>query len=368
MTPPKDGMPVAPMKGLTAVAVANIEAALAERRRVMVSKLEHPHSRACVMTLIVGIQETTDNQPALDVVSQLAGKYPIRVIAVGSAAMADNSLTAWVNTACEGVDSVSICTEEIVLQGSADSTDRVLSAVRGTLVSDLPVMLWWRGGAPAGDALWSGLFAMSDRAIVDSHRFALGFRASGGASVTGGHGPAAIKALRGIVRAGGSRASVRDLNWQRTAPWRAAIATCFDDREVLALLPDIDRCSITFSGEGDDDPPSARALLMAGWLRNRLPRLRESCVVAPGKRSAGIDPGRIVGIALTSSGNKASLLLVRKSAPTSIEAQASSPDGKSFRRWSFGASTLTEAQLLDGCLETLGRDSMFEASLEYAAP
>ncbi|GEM_PF-1543133 len=366
--PGGDGMPAAPMKGLTPVAVPGIEAALAERRRAMIAKLERPHSRACVMTLLVGIEEMKDNQPAFDVVQQLAGKYPIRVIAVGRAEGADGGLAAWVNTECEGAESVAICTEEIVLQSSADAVDRVISAVRGSLVSELPVVLWWRGSVPSGNPLWTGLFALADRAIVDSHRFA--FRHAGGdakaVSSGRGHGPAAIKALRDLLREAGTRASVRDLNWQRTAPWRAAVATCFDDREMLALLPGIDRCAITFAGERDDDPPSARALLMAGWLRNRLPRLHEQSKVAAGKRSGGLESGRIVAVTLTSSTNKSSLLLVRRAAPIGIEAQASSREGKAFRRWDFGASTLTEAQLLDGCLESLGSDPMFEASLRSA--
>src|SRR5579872_6844441 len=205
--PGGDGMPAAPMKGLTPVAIPGIEAALAERRRAMIAKLERPHSRACVMTLLVGIEEMKDNQPAFDVVQQLAGKYPIRVIAVGRAEGADGGLAAWVNTECEGAESVAICTEEIVLQSSADAVDRVISAVRGSLVSELPVVLWWRGSVPSGNPLWTGLFALADRAIVDSHRFA--FRHAGGdakaVSSGRGHGPAAIKALRDLLREAGTR-------------------------------------------------------------------------------------------------------------------------------------------------------------------
>jgi glucose-6-phosphate dehydrogenase assembly protein OpcA len=363
MTLPGDGMPTAPMAGLTPVAVPNIETALVERRRTMIAKLERPPSRVCVMTLLVGIEDTADNQPAFSVVEQLAGKYPIRVIAVGRAAGPSGTLSAWVNTACEGDGTVAVCTEEVVLQASADATDRVLSAVRGSLVSELPVVLWWRGNVPEASALWSGLFSLSDRVIVDSHRFAF---PTANPAAPRGHGPAAIEALRELVRAGGTRVSLRDLNWQRTAPWRAAIATCFDDREMLALLPDLDRCSITFASPSGDDPPSARALLMAGWLRNRMPRFSEHCIVAPGTRSGGLESGRVLGITLTSSKNKASLLLVRKAAPVGVEGQASMRDGKPFRRWSFGAATLSEAELLDGALEELGRDTMFEASLQSA--
>lgn len=362
-----DGMAGAPMKGLTAVAVAQIDDAIAERWRTMVAKLERPQSHACVMTLIVSVDEEGDHRCAFDIVDQLAGKYPIRVITVGHSDKERDAVLAWVNTECEGEGSAAICSEEIVLQGGADSNDRIVSAVRGLLISDLPVMLWWRAGVPGGSRLWRGLHSMCDRVIVDSHRFT--FERNGADGKSGeragrvSHGPSALEALRELVKAGGARVSVRDLNWQRTSPWRAAIATCFDDRDALSLLADMDRCSITFAGARDEELPSTRALLMAGWLANRLPRLAAQTTIAPGKRWTSADSGRVVAITLSASASKASLVLARQSSPTGILAQANDRNGKGLRRWNFGAATMTEAELLDGCLETLGRDPLFESSL-----
>ncbi len=363
-----DGMAQAPTRGLTPVRVAQIGDTIAERWRTMAAKLDRPQSHACVMTLIICVEEEGDNRFALDIIDQLSGKYPIRVISVGRSDKERDTVRAWVNTACEGEGSAAICSEEIVLQAGPDSDDRLVSAVRGLLVSDLPVMLWWRGGAPLGSALWNGLQPLCDRVIVDSHRFVVA-GTEAGANVVGdwkvarGDGASALEVLRELVKAGGQRASVRDLNWERTSPWRGAIATCFDDREMLSLLSDIDRCSITFAATSDAEPPSARALLMAGWLSTRLPRLREHSMIAPGTAWANLSSGRIVAITLCASASKTSLLLVRQSSPTGIEVQAHDRNGKAFRRWHFGAATLTEAQLLDGCLQTLGRDPLFESSL-----
>jgi glucose-6-phosphate dehydrogenase assembly protein OpcA len=348
-------MAAAPLPGLSSVAIAQIDGALIERRRAMLAKMAKPMSRARVLTLVIGVSDEKDNQSAFDIVNQLAGKYPIRVIAVGRYEKAPDAIRAWVNTACDGEESTPICSEEIILQGGVTATERIVATVRSLVVSDLPVMLWWRGGVPTQSALWRGLFSLCDRAIVDSHRFA-----AGGEEIAG---PDALAVLRSLVRAGGTRVSVRDLNWQRTAPWRAAIATCFDDREVLALLPELDRCSILFAAADSDAAPSARALLMSGWLESRLERLRGCCKIAPATRWAKLEPGRIVAITLTSSTSKASLVLIRRSSPTGVDAQANGRDGKPMRRWTFGASTLTEAELLDGCLETLGRDGLFEAAL-----
>ena len=251
MIPGGDGMAQAPTRGLTPVRVAQIEDTIAERWRTMIAKLERPQSHACVMTLIICVEDEGDNRFALDIIDQLAGKYPIRVISIGRCDKERDTVLAWVNTACEGDGSAAICSEEIVLQGGPESDDRLVSAVRGLLVSDLPVMLWWRGGAPRESSLWRGLHPLCDRVIVDSHRFVLaggaGAPDAGAANVAAplvagdwkgarGDGAAALDVLRALVKAGGQRASVRDLNWQRTAPWRAAIATCFDDREMLSVL------------------------------------------------------------------------------------------------------------------------------------
>jgi hypothetical protein len=74
--------------------------------------------------------------------------------------------------------------------------------------------------------------------------------------------------------------------------------------------------------------------------------------------------GRVVSIVLTSSTCKASVLLVRQPSPIGIDAQAQASDGSQMRRWRFPASTLGEAELLDGCLQTLGPDPVFEAALD----
>ncbi len=349
MTTQTDGAPQAPMAGLSAVSVAQIEDALDERRLALTAKQPKPHAHSCTMTLIIAVEDEHDHRSAFDVVEQLAGKYPVRVITVQTTLPRDEVL-AWVNTQCEGDSAALICSEEIVLQCGGDSIDRVVSAVRGILMPDLPVFLWWRGNAPHGNPLWQGLKLLCDRIIVDSVRF--------------GDGAAALDSMRRLVSLGGKRMSVRDLNWQRTAPWRAAVAACFDDREVAALLGDIDRASITYASSREANQPSARALLVAGWLASRVPRLRGRCKAAPGKHWSDVEAGRVVAITLTSSTNKASLMFVRQQSPTGVQAQANGRDGESLRRWTFRANTLTEAELLDASLETLGCDSVFQSALE----
>ena len=351
MTTSGDGVPQMQAGGLSPVAVADIEGALKQRRQSMLAKEAHPHAHSCVMTLIIAVEDIEDKQSVFRIVESLAGKYPIRMIAVrATARQSGEEVFAWVNAACEGEPAAPICSEEIAMQSGIDGVEHIVSAVRGILVPDLPVFLWWRGGTPHGDQLWHGLRSLCDRTIVDSIRF--------------GDGAAALDTLRRLVGIGGTRMSVRDLNWQRTAPWRAAIATCFDDPEVLGLLPKLDRCSIVYAAGDERDLPSARAMLMMGWLVSRLPRLRGHARTAPGRAWADVEHGRVVSITLTSSESKAAVLLVRRASPVGIEGEARATDGSQMRRWRYPASTLGEAELLDVCLETLGPDPVFEAALE----
>lgn len=350
MTAGVDGVPKAPMENLVSVAVSQIDGRLVKAWRDVATKEQRPLVHTCAMTLIICLEDEHDNKPALEVVNRLAGKHPIRAITVQFTRDAGDEVFAWIGAGCgEEQETESICSEEIVLQGSKRSPQQIVSAVRGLLVADLPVLLWWRGGSPLDEPLWGGLQPMCDRLIVDSIRF--------------GDGAAALDSLRGLVAAVGMRTTVRDLNWQRTAPWRAAVASCFDDREMLSLLDDIDRCSITFAGGDHPEPPSARSLLIAGWLASRLPRLRGNCKTAQGKRWKDVASGRIVALTLTSSKNKTALMLVRHDAPTGIVAQAHRPSGEQFRRWEFRAASLLEAELLDGCIDSLARDPIFESSL-----
>ncbi|HEV2878242.1 MAG TPA: glucose-6-phosphate dehydrogenase assembly protein OpcA [Candidatus Eremiobacteraceae bacterium] len=351
MTAAADGSQRQMADVLTQVAVGQIESELHRRRLEMLPKEPHPHTHSCVMTLVIAVEDERDNLDVFNTVESLAGKYPIRVVAVQTTGQrAGDDLAAWVNAECEGKPSAPICSEEVAIQGGVDSVDRIVSVVRGLLRADLPVMLWWRGGTPHGDGLWNGLRPLCDRIIVDSILF--------------GDGAAALDTLRRLVNIAGKQTSVRDLNWERTAPWRAAIASCFDDHNVLALLPHIDRCAITYAAGNEKEQPSARAMLMAGWLVSRLPRLRGHSRTAAGKRWADVASGRVVAIALTSSSCKASVMLVRQPSPNGIEAEAHGESGKQFRRWRFPAHTLTEAELLDGSLEALGSDAIFEAALD----
>ncbi|MDQ6781312.1 MAG: glucose-6-phosphate dehydrogenase assembly protein OpcA, partial [Candidatus Eremiobacteraeota bacterium] len=305
------------------VAVANIETALTQSWRELARKQGTTLVHACSLTLLIWVDQEAAGRGVLEAVNQLAGKHPIRAIVVSpEEGMAEGSVAAWFANGCDAQTVDPICSEEILLRAHPQSTESLASAVRGLLVADLPIYLWWRGGSPSGHPLFSALCGMADRVVVDSIRF--------------GDGPAALDTLRRLVQRNPGRVTVRDLNWQRTEPWRNALAACFDDHDVLTMLPHLDRCSVTYSGT-DGSSASARSMLIYGWLASRFPALRGRVRIAPGKHWADIAHGRIVAISLNSAANKCSLMLVRQQSPTGITAEARALDGRVMRRWTFQA-------------------------------
>src|ERR1700737_3773464 len=121
MTQANDGAARTMAEVLTPVAVGQIESALHTRRLEMLRKEEHPHTHSCCMTLIISVEDERDNLEVFRTVETLAGKYPIRVVAVQSTARrASDDLAAWVNAECEGKPSAPICSEEAAIQGGVE--------------------------------------------------------------------------------------------------------------------------------------------------------------------------------------------------------------------------------------------------------
>lgn len=113
------------------------------------------------------------------------------------------------------------------------------SVVLPLLASDTPVVTWWYGEPPrlvAHDPL--GILA--GRRVTDCARAA-----------------DAVEALRN--RAEDFTLGDTDLTWTRLTGWRGLLASAFDSTPASARR-----------GKVAGEPGNASAVLMAGWLRNRL--------------------------------------------------------------------------------------------------
>jgi glucose-6-phosphate dehydrogenase assembly protein OpcA len=337
--------------GLTAVKVADVPLALAHRWKAITELYPGAPTRSASLNLITYTDELAAGPIVSTIVAELAATHPIRAIAVIEEDQApDDAVASFIqSSAILARNGRPTCSEEVFLHANAGSSERTASAVYGLLIADLPVYLWWRGPSPYGSALFRLIAPFADKLIVDSQRF--------------GDTGAALDTLRRMAEHRRGHVAVSDLNWKRVEPWRETIAACFDDPATGGLLTEMDRCEITFAAAGlAAPPPSARAALLAGWLSNRVPRLRHRTRLT-GETLADGGAGRIEAITLSSSQTKAGLTLRRVASPLGIAARVSAVSGAELRHWTFPAVTLSEGQLLHMCLDDPTRDPIFEAAL-----
>jgi glucose-6-phosphate dehydrogenase assembly protein OpcA len=114
------------------------------------------------------------------------------------------------------------------------------SVVLPLLASDAPVVTWWHGATPEKLA-YDALGVLASRRVTD-------------ATTEGEDAMAALKRRAKDYAPGDS-----DLAWTRTTPWRALLASAFDDMNE----------EIT-SGEVHSEHGNPSAALLAGWLTSRL--------------------------------------------------------------------------------------------------
>src|SRR5690242_12728113 len=262
VTPGGDGVAAPVFEGLKPVAPADVEAELLKRIAGSGTKPGEPASRACTLNLVVYVEHAADIARVADAIRGLESSHPMRVLLVTLDANAPaDRVQAWVDVECS--DCWQVCSEQVVLRGNPDASQRVISTVLALLVADLPVALWWRSDSPYLSRLFKGLAPLADKIVVDSVRF--------------GDGPAALDTLHRLSWSDRShgRAPIADMNWYRIATWRSTLSACFDDPAVLAFLPAIDKSEIEFSvgPRSREAAPSARSLLLAGWIVSRMPAI-----------------------------------------------------------------------------------------------
>jgi hypothetical protein len=337
--------------GFAPIRVKDVEAELLSRQSAE-SDEDRPLLRACSMNVLYYVEDAADATLASTIVDAVAASHPIRAIGVMfDPTYQEGEVRAWIKVQCgEQVTGGRLASEEIALSAHPDGAARLASAVRGVMSPDLPVALFWRGGSPFLNRLFKALTSITDLIVVDSIRF--------------GDGPPALDTLRRISELRGGAMALADMNWKRTATWRTTLAACFDDRGVLALLPELDHCDIDFSLGPEDAPsqPSARSLLFAGWILTRLPSIGGHGDIR-GRPSAWASRGSILRLTLRSSTSKAAVTIVWESAEKGIAATATDRAGTAIRHWRMRPDTDDEAVLLGRCLDTVSHDRLLDAAL-----
>jgi glucose-6-phosphate dehydrogenase assembly protein OpcA len=158
------------------------------------------------------------------------------------------------------------CFEQATILASGTAVRSVSNIIQPLLKPDLPIYLWWLGDPPErDDPTFNSLVDISSRMIVDSTSFFKPDKDIGTLSTLFQTAP---------------ECALSDLNWGRITPWRQLIIQFFDVQEYRAYLAGVTSIEIEHSVAplatqmrtelGDVSPNPARALLLAGWLKERL--------------------------------------------------------------------------------------------------
>jgi hypothetical protein len=226
-------------------------------------------ARACLWNFIVhsdGEQAFRSTKRVLDEVSET---LPARIIAVhetqdggGSDVVgADGApLRAYVEANYRKVTGRrEVVAEEITLEADRQQSQRLPGLVRSLLLADVPTALFIRN--PVAECQWLPRLARdAERFVFDS------------GSVTSAQALLQIaNVLRrlfppeGGAEGGALPVELADLGWLRLWPWRALIASLFDNPPAAASLSGLTEIEIAYA-EGAEPG----ALLLAGWLMGRL--------------------------------------------------------------------------------------------------
>ncbi len=252
-------------------------------------------TRTSVLNLVVYAPNPELADLASRLIESLATYHPSRVIifSVNDDPKAlETDIDARVTSYCrvQSPEQVAACVEQVMIAVPPDAIQLLPSIIAPLTLPDLPTFLWWMGQPPLNDPRLCRISLATDRLILDSSTF--------------------TRPMPSLIREAefcGKQASecmISDLNWARVTGWRETISHFFDIPDCRWALEYVTRLSIRYGrAEGCPENP-AQALLLIGWMSDRLGWHVESAE----KRSETVwafsvaDPGgRPILVELTSS-------------------------------------------------------------------
>jgi len=256
-----------------AVGMSEIETVITSLWKMSADNLRtgaNVHVRTSVLNLVICTPDIETAQRASKILRELSSTHLARVtlLILDTGEHAPSSLHAWVTLRCFSMisDLMRHCFEQATILASGSAVRAVANIIQPLLKPDLPVYLWWLGDPPGrDDPTYIGLVNISSRMIVDSTSFFNPEQDIG-----------TLSALFDTV----PECALSDLNWGRITPWRQLISQFFDVPEYRSYLDGVTSIEIEHAVAplatqmrtelGDVSPNPARALLLAGWLKERL--------------------------------------------------------------------------------------------------
>jgi len=260
-----------PWAGKT-VRIENVEEELAFLWKMSADNLrtgQNVNVRTSVLNFVICAPDIESAQHASKLLRDLSSTHLARVtlLILDSSSNSPASISTWVTLRCFSIfsDLMRHCFEQATILTLGAAVRSVANILQPLLKPDLPAYLWWIGDPPDNDTIFSGLVELSNRVIVDSTSFF--------------NPEQDIRTLAELFQAS-PNCALSDLNWGRLTPWRQLVAQFFDVAEYRPYLAGVTSIEIEHAAaplampmrteEGDVSPNPTRALLLAGWLKDRL--------------------------------------------------------------------------------------------------
>jgi glucose-6-phosphate dehydrogenase assembly protein OpcA len=213
--------------------------------------------RAVSFTLILFSTDEDVEQELSGVIEEIMTHHPCRAILALDRMDKPHAMNAWVTARCHLMgDGKHVCSEQITVHADGAGPDELSSVVTPLVLSDLPVVLWWRSRNLAHPVM-EALHRCSRKVIFDS-----------------GYQPFATGVLQqaaDIVIQKADCIWLSDLNWRRLNGWRSTLAEAFDGFPMEPqYLERIRKVTMQVSAFERSDTMSTQALLLTGWLCSRL--------------------------------------------------------------------------------------------------
>lgn len=222
----------------------------------------HVAARTSVMNLVVVARRPELAERCAATIQSLTGRHPSRTLVIQSA---DPDGPSWLDARIEAYcilpreDAPETCAETIHLTCGGESGRHLAAIATPLIIHDLPVTVWWPGEPPFTSRVAQDLLAAADRLVVDG-------------STWSGDGLARLRDMAALV--GSTRLAISDFALVRQSRWREAIASTFDDPDLLPYLRSIRRIAVTYGTHDETETPGSTNLVKPvyhiGWLASRL--------------------------------------------------------------------------------------------------
>jgi glucose-6-phosphate dehydrogenase assembly protein OpcA len=219
------------------------------------SDQEHPHTRNCVMNLVIAVNDEEQEASVQQSVHAVAAGHPLRAIVLRRNPADGEGLDAEITTESHHlVRGLSVQLERVTLRVRGAAADHTASLVDPLLVPDVPTYLWWTGTPPLAEQSLRDALAACDELIVDSGQFE---------NVVQG-----LLDLAALAERLGGRLGFVDLQWVRQKPWRETLAQFFAPEGRREMLTGLRRITIDSIGQGRVG--RVGGMLLGGWLMAAL--------------------------------------------------------------------------------------------------